>query len=99
MTKKVMYLSVVYCFFVNKIYIDMLEYQLREEGGPDLEFDEDFILLDYKEKHWRDFIVVKNEENKKVVSLIWELYTKDMENLIKRYFKVAVPHSKEGGII
>ena len=37
----------------------MLEDQSRDEGYPNLELDEYFIFLDYRERHWKDFIVEK----------------------------------------
>ena len=62
MTEKFMYFYVLYCFFVNDILMDMLEDQLKEQGGPRFELQEEFILLDDKDKHWRDFIVGKKEK-------------------------------------
>ena len=31
--------------------------------------------------------------------LRWEIYVKDKEEFIKRYFSVSVPHQKEGNIV
>ena len=32
-------------------------------------------------------------------ALRWDIYTKDKEELIKRYFSVYVPHPKGGNIV
>ena len=35
------------------IYTDMWEYQVTEERDPDLNEDQDFIMDELRDKHWR----------------------------------------------
>ena len=48
----------------------------REEIDPDLEVEEDIVLLDDMEKHWNYAVNENNKDKGKVHALRWEVYTK-----------------------
>ena len=58
--KKVcIFLFFIFIFFLNEKSTDMLEYQSREEGYPDLELEENFNFSDDRKKNWKAVIVDK----------------------------------------
>ena len=71
---------------------------MAEERDPDLNEEEDIRLDAIREYHWRD-ISEEGNDKKKIHALRWEVYVKDKEYLIKRYFSVSVPHTKGGAIV
>ena len=91
-----MYLSVFFCLcYVTDIYTDMSEDQVAEERDPDLNEEEDIILDEIREEHWRD-VAEEGDDKKNIHDLRWEVYVKYKEDLVKRYFLVSVPHPKGG---
>ena len=48
-----------------------------------------------RDKNWRD-VSEEGENKNKMHSLRWDIYIKDKEDFIKRYFLVSVPHKKGG---
>ena len=94
---KGMYLSIFYCLcFVDEVSIHIAEKQETEERYPDLKWEEDFRIYNDMEGHWKEVDKQDNYDRVKVNALRWEVYIKDKEELIKRYFSVMVPHPKEG---
>ena len=53
-----------------------------EEREPYLNEEEDIIMEDSREEHWRD-VAEDCEDKSKTQTLMWEVYTKDKEELIK----------------
>ena len=47
----------------------MLEGKLREERDTELEVEEDIMLLDDRDKHWKDIVEGKDEDKGKVCAL------------------------------
>ena len=63
---KVVYLSVFYCLcYAKDISTDMSEDQVAEERDPDLNEEEDFILDEIREEHWRD-VAEEGDDTKKI---------------------------------
>ena len=53
--------SVFYCLlFVSEISTDIFKEQLREEGYPFLELEEDIVFLDDRDKQRKKVIVENN---------------------------------------
>ena len=77
----------------------MFENQQREEGYPDLELEEDFILSDGKENHCKYIIIDISKYKNKIHSLRWEVYMIEKEELINIEVLVVVSHTKGGKII
>ena len=76
----------------------MSEDQVWEERYPDLNDEEDIRLDEIREWHWRD-VSEEGDNNKKIHDLMWEVYVKEKENLIKIEFLVYVSHPKGGTIV
>ena len=95
---KVMYLSVFCCLcYVKDISTDMVEEQVSEERDTYLNEEEDIIMDDSREEHWRD-VAEEGGDKKEIRELRWEVYVKEKEELIKRDFLVSIPYLKGGGI-
>ena len=77
----------------------MVEKQVMEEIDPDIEGEEYFRNSDDMEEHWKEGEEQDNQERYKVHAQIWEKYTKENKELIKKDFLLAVPHPKRGGIV
>ena len=101
MFERGMYLSVFYClYFVNKRPTYMLDEQVVDERGPQLEMEEDIRILDNRQEHWEEVFEDNNENRSKVHALRWEVSMKyKEEELTKRYFSVTVLHPKGWDII
>ena len=56
--------------------MDILEENLSEEIDPDLNEDEDIIMEDSREKHWRD-VDKDGEDNSSMHSMGWGFYTRE----------------------
>ena len=69
-----------------------------EERDPDLNEMEDIRFDEIWENHWRD-LAEENDNKNKIHALIWNVYVKEKEELIKRAFLVSVPHTKWGTIV
>ena len=92
-----MYNSMFYCLcYFKEISTDMLEEQVSEERDPDLNDEEDIIMEDRREEHWRD--VAEYGDNKFYIHALWDVYTREEGGLIKRYFLVSGTHPKGGDI-
>ena len=75
----------------------MLKNQVQEERYPYLNEEENFIIEDSGQDHWRD--VAEDGDNKqKIHTLRREVYIKEKEELIKVKFSVSVTHLKGGDI-
>ena len=77
---------------------DLLDEQMSEERDPDLNDEEDIIIDEIREEHWRD-VSQEGKYKKKTHDLRWEIYVKEQEELIYRKNLVSVSHSKGGEII
>ena len=55
--------------FIDDRSTDILEGQLREERYTELEVEEDIMLLDDRDKHWKDIVEEKDEDKGKVCAL------------------------------
>ena len=99
MFKRVMYFYVFYCLCcVKEISIDMLEEQGSEERDLGLNEEENIIMGDSREDHWRD--VAQYCSNKKNISdLRWGIYTREKEDMINKQFLVSVLHPKGGNML
>ena len=96
---KGMYLSVFYCLCCAKDRsTDMSEGQVAEERVPDLNEEEDTRMEDSREEHCRD-IDEDGEAKSNIHALMWYVYTREKEELIKRDFLVSVTHTKGGNIV
>ena len=94
-----MYLSVFYClFYVKDVSKDFSEEHVSEERNKDLDEVEDIRMDVIRDKHWRD-VAEEGENKKKIHSLRWDVYAKDKEKLIKRWFLLSVLHPKGGDIV
>ena len=69
-----------------------------EERDPDLNEMDDIRFNEIREDHWRDF-AEENDDKKKIHALRWNVYVKEKEELIARFFSVSVPHPKGGTIV
>ena len=61
--------------------------------------EEDITILDYINKHRKDAVHKYHEDKGGGCALGWEVYMKNKEGLIKRYFLLVVPHSEGGDIV
>ena len=77
----------------------MLEEQKRGERDPELEVEEDIMLLNNRDNHWKDVVEENHKDKGEVHALRWEVYMKEKEDLTKREFLVVVPHPKGGNIV
>ena len=94
-----MYLSMFFCLcYDTDRSTDMLEDQVEGERDPDLNEEEDIRLDEIREDHCRG-AAEKNDDNKKIHALRWEVYVKEKGGLIKRDSSVSVPHPNGGAII
>ena len=80
------------------IYIAMLEDQVSEERDLDLNEEEDIIMDNIRERHWRD-VAKEGEDKKKIHALRCDVYIKEKEEFIKREFLVSTPYLKGGDIV
>ena len=71
---------------------------MSEERDPDLNDEEDIILDAIREENWR-YAAEEGDYKTNINTLRWEVYVKEKEELIKRYFLVSVPHPKGGVIV
>ena len=55
--------------FIDDRSTDILEGQLREERYTELEVEEDIMLLDDRDKHWKDIVEGKDEDKGEVCAL------------------------------
>ena len=70
---KVMYLSVFYCLcYKMDVSTDMSENQVSEERDPDLNEEEDIIMGEIRDKHWRG-VAEEGEDKKNIHALRWEI--------------------------
>ena len=69
---------------------------MAEERDPEQNEEEETRLDEIREDHWRD-IAEEGDDKNKIHALMWEVYVKENEELIKREFLVSVPHPKGGG--
>ena len=77
MIGKVMRLSVFYCLCYDiDISTYMSEDQVLEEIDTDLNEEEDIIMDEIMDEHWRD-VAYEGEDKKKIHALSWEVYFKD----------------------
>ena len=53
----------------------MLEEKVSEERDPDLNEEEDIIMEDRREEHWRD--VAEYGDNKFYIHALWDVYTRE----------------------
>ena len=56
----------------------MSNYWVAEERDPDLNEEEDIILDEIREEHWRD-VSEEGDEKKKIHALRWDVYVKEKE--------------------
>ena len=78
--------------------MDILEEQVLEERDTDLNEEEDTRMEDSREEHWRD-VADDGEDKGKIYSLMWDVYTRQKEESIKRDFSVFVLHPKGRNIV
>ena len=72
-----MYFSVFYCLcYVKDILTYVLEEQMSEVRNPYLNEEEDIIMEDSREEHWRD-IAEDGKDKKNIHALMWEVYKID----------------------
>ena len=96
---KGMYFSVFYCLcYGTNISTYMSEDQVVEQIDPDLNEDEDIRLNEIRKDHWKD-VAEEGDNKKNIHALMWDLYAKEKQKLIKREFLVPVPHLKGGAIV
>ena len=55
-------------------------------------------MEDSREEHWR-YVAEDGEDNSKIHSLGWDVYTKQKGKLIKKCVLVYVPHQRGGDIV
>ena len=55
--------------------------------------------MDDTEKHWKDIVEENINDKGKFHEIMWEVYMKEREGLIKRGFPVEVLHQKRGKIV
>ena len=55
-------------------------------------------MEDTMNEHWRD-VAEDRKYKSNIYSLRWNVYTQDIEELIKIYFLVSVPHPKGRNIV
>ena len=58
-----------------------------EEGGSDLQLEQEFIIMEDRGKHWRGVIMEYNEDNKKAHAFMWGVYMKYEQEFIKGGFQ------------
>ena len=79
MFERGMYFSPFYCLCFHKdISTDMLEEWVLEERDPDLNEEDNIIMEDSREDHWRYF-AEDDEDMIKIHALRWDVYTKHNE--------------------
>ena len=76
----------------------MLEEQVSEERGPDMNEEEDTRMEDTREEHQSDDFE-DGEDKSKIQALRWDIYTRYKEELINRQLPLSVPHPKGGNIV
>ena len=93
------YLSVFYCLcYEMGVSTDISEDRVSEERDPDLNEEEDIRMDELRDEHWRG-VSEEGDDKKKIHALSWEIYVKEKEDFIKRYFLVSIPHPKGGNIV
>ena len=86
MFERGLYLFVFYCLcYVKEISTDMSEDKVLEDRDTDLNDEEDTLMEDIREEHWRD-VDDDGEDKKNINDLRWDVYIKYKEHLIKREF-------------
>ena len=99
MIGKVMRLSVFYCLCYDiDISTYMSEDQVLEEIDTDLNEEEDIIMDEIMDEHWRD-VAGEGDDKKKIHALRWDICVEEKGGLMKREFLVSVPHLKVGNIV
>ena len=78
--------------------MDMFGDQVFEERYPDLDEEQDIIIMDSMEQHWRD-VDDHDEDRSNIYALMWDVYTKEKGELIKREFLLTIPYPKRGNIV
>ena len=78
--------------------MDILEEQVLEERDTDLNEEEDIIIEDIREEHWRD-VYEDGKDKSNIYALRWNVYTIDKEGFVKREFLVSITHPKGGNIV
>ena len=87
-----MYLSVFYCLcYIEDISTDMQEEQVSKQIHTDANEEEDTRMKDSRKDNWRD-VYEDGDYRKNIHDLKLEVYTKQKEELIKRYFLASVTH-------
>ena len=73
MFRKGMYLSIFYCLcYGMDISTDMSEGQVSEEGYTDLNEENDIIMDEIRDDHWRG-VAVEGDDKKNIHELRWEV--------------------------
>ena len=75
----------------------MLKGKVLEERDPDLNGEENIIIEDSSQEHWRD-VAEDGEHNSNIYYLRWYVYTRDKEEFIKREFWCPFRIQKGGGL-
>ena len=70
-----------FLFYVKDISTYVSEEQVSEERYPDLNEEEDIIMYNSRDDHWRD-IYEEGDYKKKIHALRWEVCVNDKEELI-----------------
>ena len=65
--------------------MDVLEEQISDKRDPDLNDEEDIRMEDSRHEHWRDD-AEGGDYKRKIHALRWNVYTREKEEFIKRYF-------------
>ena len=92
-----MHFSIINCLcYEMSISTHMSEDQVLEERNTDLNGEKDIRMTDIMEEHWRD-ATDYGEDNINIHALR-SVCTKENEDLVNRYFSVAVPHPEGGGV-
>ena len=82
MFEKGIYLYIFYRFYYEmNISKDMFEEQVSEESDTDLNEEEDIIMDEIRNEHWRD-VADESEDKKEIHTLRLEVYIKEKEDLI-----------------
>ena len=93
------YLSVFYCLYcVKQMSTNFSQDQMSEERYLDLNQEEGIRLDEIREEHWGGFAEGVGYK-KKIRSLRWDVYVKEKQDLIRRYFLVSVTQPKGGSIV
>ena len=94
---KGMYLSLFYWLcYVKYMSTYLLGEHVSEERDPNSNNEEDIIMDETRDNHWR-VVSEEDDDKKKIHALRWEVYVKNKDKLIKREFPVYITHPTGGG--